>query len=42
MKTRQNDDVPEGIEEDIKLMQAKPDAIYCDEEGAIMSDEVES
>jgi hypothetical protein len=33
--------VLEGIKEIIKLMQAKPDAIYCDEEGAIMSNKVQ-
>jgi len=34
--------VLEGIKEIIKLMQAKPDAIYCDEEGAIMSNKGQS
>ena len=32
----------EGIKEIIKLMQAKQDDIYCDEEGAIMSNKVQS
>lgn len=42
IKSKQIDDVLEGIKEIIKLMQAKPDAIYCDEEGAIMSNKVQS
>ena len=42
IKSERIDDVLEGIKEIIKLMQVKPDAIYCDEEGAIMSNKVQS
>jgi hypothetical protein len=41
VKSKQIDDVLEGIKELIKLMQAKPDFIYSDEEGAFVSNKVQ-
>jgi hypothetical protein len=41
IKTKQVDDVLEGIKELIRLMQAKPDFIYSDEEGAFVSNKVQ-
>ena len=42
IKTKQVDDVLEGIKELFKLMQAKPDFIYSDEEGAFVSNKVQA
>ena len=41
IKTKQPDDVLEGIKELFKLMQAKPDTLYSDEEGALVSNLVQ-
>ena len=40
-KTKQPDDVLEGIKDCIKQHQAKPGSIYSDEEGAVVSDKVQ-
>ena len=41
VKTKQPDDVLDGIKECIKQHQAKPDSIYSDEEGAFISNKVQ-
>ena len=41
IKSKQVDDVLEGLKEIMKLMQAKPDFIYSDEEGAFVSNKVQ-
>ena len=41
INTKTPEDVLEGIKELIKLMQAKPDTIYSDEEGALVSNIVQ-
>ena len=41
INTKTPEDVLEGIKELIKLMQAKPDTIYSDEEGAFISNIVQ-
>ena len=41
IKTKQPDDVLEGIKECIKQHQAKPDSIYSDEEGSFVSNKVQ-
>ena len=41
IKTKQPDDVLEGIKECIKQHQAKPDSIYSDEEGSFISKKVQ-
>ena len=40
IKSKQVDDVLEGLKELMKLMQAKPDFIHSDEDGAFVSNKV--